>query len=111
MLVLVTDGACTQQVPMDWQDPSNDQKVVIAIMRLRATDTRDYRGPVFFNPGVSQASHQELIFTATDGCLLSGAWRIRHLGVERPWSAFPDCHREELCENSFATDSSTSKLK
>ncbi|KAK3335899.1 TAP-like protein-domain-containing protein [Cercophora scortea] len=41
-------------VPMDWQDPTEDLRVVLAIIRLRAataTNTSDYRGPVFFNPG------------------------------------------------------------
>ncbi|KUI59633.1 hypothetical protein VP1G_06887 [Cytospora mali] len=39
------------EVPMDWLEPENDQKVVIAIARLPATETNDYKGPVFFNPG------------------------------------------------------------
>lgn len=43
-------------VPMDWQDPSVDQRVVLAVVRRRATDTADYRGPVFFNPGGPGAS-------------------------------------------------------
>ncbi|KAK3989955.1 TAP-like protein-domain-containing protein [Cladorrhinum sp. PSN332] len=38
-------------VPMDWQDPSNEKRVILAIIRLRATNLTDYRGPVFFNPG------------------------------------------------------------
>ncbi|KAL8339750.1 hypothetical protein RB601_006051 [Gaeumannomyces tritici] len=38
-------------VPMDWLDPSNNSRVVLAVMRLRATNMTDYRGPVFFNPG------------------------------------------------------------
>ncbi|KZL64421.1 alpha/beta hydrolase fold family protein [Colletotrichum tofieldiae] len=38
-------------VPMDWQQPSDDRRVVLAITRIRATDTSDYRGPVIFNPG------------------------------------------------------------
>ncbi|KAK4231079.1 TAP-like protein-domain-containing protein [Podospora fimiseda] len=38
-------------VPMDWQDPSDDKRVVLAIIRLRASNLSDYRGPVFFNPG------------------------------------------------------------
>lgn len=40
------------EVPMDWLEPDDDgQHVVLAIIRLRATDTKDYKGPVFFNPG------------------------------------------------------------
>lgn len=40
-------------VPLDWLDPSDGARVIIAIIRLRATatDVDDYRGPVFFNPG------------------------------------------------------------
>lgn len=36
---------------MDWLDPSDDLRVVLAVIRLRATDTDNYRGPIFFNPG------------------------------------------------------------
>lgn len=36
---------------MDWLDPSDGSRVVLAVMRLRATNMTDYRGPVFFNPG------------------------------------------------------------
>lgn len=39
---------------MDWQEPSDDHRVVLAITRIRATDKSDYRGPVIFNPGVSK---------------------------------------------------------
>lgn len=39
------------EVPMDWLNPENGQNVVIAIARLPATDTNNYKGPVFFNPG------------------------------------------------------------
>ncbi|KAJ3561795.1 hypothetical protein NPX13_g8806 [Xylaria arbuscula] len=38
-------------LPMDWLDPTDEERVIIAVMRLRATDTSDYRGPVIFNPG------------------------------------------------------------
>lgn len=38
---------------MDWQQPTDDRRVVLAIARIRATDKSDYRGPVIFNPGVS----------------------------------------------------------
>ncbi|KAK1502020.1 hypothetical protein CTAM01_05458 [Colletotrichum tamarilloi] len=38
-------------VPMDWQEPSDDHRVVLAITRIRATDKLDYRWPVIFNPG------------------------------------------------------------
>lgn len=40
-------------VPMDWLDPSDDKgnRVVLAIMRLKATELDDYKGPIFFNPG------------------------------------------------------------
>ncbi|KAI1765668.1 alpha/beta-hydrolase [Hypoxylon sp. FL1150] len=40
-------------VPMDWLSPSEDahERVVLAVMRLRATELDDYKGPIFFNPG------------------------------------------------------------
>lgn len=40
-------------VPLDWLDPTEDDRVVLAVARLRATETKagDYKGPVFFNPG------------------------------------------------------------
>ncbi|OLN88180.1 putative hydrolase Mb2248c-like protein 1 [Colletotrichum chlorophyti] len=38
-------------VPMDWQKPTDDRRVILAISRIRATDESDYRGPVIFNPG------------------------------------------------------------
>ncbi|KAI1372506.1 alpha/beta-hydrolase [Hypoxylon crocopeplum] len=40
-------------VPMDWLDPSDDprERVVLAVIRIRATKLDDYKGPIFFNPG------------------------------------------------------------
>ncbi|KAI5918439.1 alpha/beta-hydrolase [Camillea tinctor] len=38
-------------VPMDWLDPSESERVTLAVIRLRATELDDYKGPVFFNPG------------------------------------------------------------
>lgn len=40
-------------VPMDWLSPSDDahERVVLAVIRLRATELDDYKGPIFFNPG------------------------------------------------------------
>ncbi|KAH8887118.1 alpha/beta-hydrolase [Thozetella sp. PMI_491] len=40
-------------VPMDWQDPSDDDRVILAVIRLRARDpsAANYRGPLIFNPG------------------------------------------------------------
>ncbi|KAK0656956.1 TAP-like protein-domain-containing protein [Cercophora newfieldiana] len=37
-------------IPMDWLNPSDAHRVILAIIRLRATAT-PRRGPVFFNPG------------------------------------------------------------
>lgn len=43
------------EVPMDWLEPESpsgqQQRVVLAIARLRAADNRGYGGPVFINPG------------------------------------------------------------
>ncbi|KAI0477095.1 TAP-like protein-domain-containing protein [Xylariaceae sp. FL0804] len=38
-------------VPLDWLDPSEDERVVLAVLRSAATARDDYRGPVFLNPG------------------------------------------------------------
>lgn len=38
-------------VPLDWLTPSDDHRVVLAIIRLPASNLTSYRGPVFFNPG------------------------------------------------------------
>ncbi|KAG7131280.1 putative hydrolase like protein [Verticillium longisporum] len=38
-------------VPMDWSNPSDNQRVVLAITRLPAVNKTDYRGPVIMNPG------------------------------------------------------------
>lgn len=37
---------------MDWVDPSDDQRVVLAITRIPAVNKTDYLGPVILNPGV-----------------------------------------------------------
>ncbi|CRK15438.1 hypothetical protein BN1723_010667 [Verticillium longisporum] len=52
-------------VPMDWQDPRSERRVVLAIARIRATDKTGYRGPVIFNPG---------------GPGGSGVWSLRNHG-------------------------------
>ena len=38
-------------VPMDWLDPTDDKRVVLAVSKIRATDTDNYKGVAFFNPG------------------------------------------------------------
>ncbi|KAI8306378.1 putative hydrolase [Colletotrichum sp. SAR11_240] len=46
------DGAnWTRKLPMNWLEPSDDRRVVVAVSRIRATDKSNYKGPVFFNPG------------------------------------------------------------
>lgn len=37
---------------MDWQNPASAGRVVIAVIRLPAKNLTDYKGSVFFNPGV-----------------------------------------------------------
>ncbi|KAK3362438.1 TAP-like protein-domain-containing protein [Lasiosphaeria hispida] len=65
-------------VPMDWQDPSDSLRVVLAIIRLRAASfpanttsspspNRAYRGPIIFNPG---------------GPGGSGIWALRDHGAD-----------------------------
>ena len=39
---------------MDWQEPSEDQRVVLGIIKLPAKSTDNPVSPVFFNPGVSR---------------------------------------------------------
>ncbi|KAK8086209.1 alpha/beta-hydrolase [Apiospora phragmitis] len=38
-------------VPLDWQDPSEEERVVLAVIRSQARTQQDYKGPVFLNPG------------------------------------------------------------
>ncbi|KAH6695041.1 TAP-like protein-domain-containing protein [Plectosphaerella plurivora] len=38
-------------VPMDWQNPSDDLRVVLAITRMPAVNRTNYLGPVILNPG------------------------------------------------------------
>jgi hypothetical protein len=37
---------------MDWQNPSDDLRVVLAITRIPAVNRTNYLGPVILNPGV-----------------------------------------------------------
>lgn len=39
-------------MPLDWLEPTEEQRVVLAVIRLEAKNKDDYRGPVFINPGV-----------------------------------------------------------
>ncbi|KAH7346432.1 hypothetical protein BKA65DRAFT_551338 [Rhexocercosporidium sp. MPI-PUGE-AT-0058] len=52
-------------VPLDWQDPSDDLRASIAMIRLNATDRKDYKGSLFINPG---------------GPGGSGVWYVKTLG-------------------------------
>ncbi|KAH7029557.1 Alpha/Beta hydrolase protein [Microdochium trichocladiopsis] len=54
-------------LPMDWLDPSDDLRIILAVIRLRADPDApgEYLGPVFFNPG---------------GPGGSGVWSIRDHG-------------------------------
>lgn len=48
------DGAyeCARlDVPMDWLDPSDYKRVILAVSKIKATDTDNYKGAAFFNPG------------------------------------------------------------
>ncbi|KAG0652086.1 hydrolase [Hyphodiscus hymeniophilus] len=38
-------------VPLDWLDPSEELRASIAVIRYNATDKKNYKGPVFINPG------------------------------------------------------------
>ena len=39
------------KVPLDWLQPFEDERVVLAIIKLPASDVETYKGPVFINPG------------------------------------------------------------
>jgi len=39
------------KVPLDWLQPSEHERVVLAIIKLPASDVESYKGPVFINPG------------------------------------------------------------
>lgn len=45
------------QVPLNWLEPTDDDRVVLAVIRAPAKNRKDYRGPVFVNPGVSYLVH------------------------------------------------------
>ncbi|KAH8677716.1 Alpha/Beta hydrolase protein [Xylariales sp. PMI_506] len=38
-------------LPMDWLDPSDEERVILAVIRAPAKSRTDYKGPVFINPG------------------------------------------------------------
>lgn len=40
------------KVPLNWIDPDEAQRVILAVIKLNATETEDYRGSVLINPGV-----------------------------------------------------------
>lgn len=41
------------QVPMDWLDPTEEQRVVLGVIKLAAKSKGKNFSPVFVNPGVS----------------------------------------------------------
>lgn len=46
----------TEQVPMDWQNPSEEQRVVLGVMKRPAKTTENLMPPLFINPGVSYSA-------------------------------------------------------
>ncbi|KAK8078468.1 alpha/beta-hydrolase [Apiospora saccharicola] len=38
-------------VPLDWQEPTDEERVVLAVIRSKAKTQQNYKGPVFVNPG------------------------------------------------------------
>lgn len=73
---------------MDWLDPTDGLRVVLAVIRLPAADRKNYGGPIFFNPGVGFAVHTSFRTISVLGiCILNnfaGTRRIRYLVHERP---------------------------
>ena len=80
-------------VPMDWINPTDDERVVLGVIKLKAstTNTTNYKGAVFFNPGGPGGSG---IFALRDrGAKLQGiignnhdliTWDPRGVGVTTP---------------------------
>ena len=38
-------------VPLDWLEPSGEERVVLAVIKLPAKHLESYNGPLFTNPG------------------------------------------------------------
>ncbi|TGO86804.1 hypothetical protein BPOR_0275g00070 [Botrytis porri] len=49
--VLSEDSWSWEAVPLDWLEPTNSSKVILAVLRKNATSKVDYKGPLFVNPG------------------------------------------------------------
>lgn len=49
-------GWLTEQVPMDWQNPSEEERVILGVMKRPAKTTENLMPPLFINPGVSYSS-------------------------------------------------------
>ena len=39
---------------MDWLDPTDEERVVLGVIKLAAKEKGSHLSPVFVNPGVSQ---------------------------------------------------------
>ena len=81
-------------VPMDWIDPTDDQRVILGVIKLKASTAKnasDYKGAVFFNPGGPGGSG---VYAMQDrGAKLQGiignnhdliSWDPRGVGVTLP---------------------------
>ncbi|KAH8592814.1 TAP-like protein-domain-containing protein [Bisporella sp. PMI_857] len=51
------------KVPMDWLEPKNASHFTLAVIRKNATSTKDYKGPLFVNPGGPGGSGVSMVKT------------------------------------------------
>ncbi|EPE06209.1 alpha beta hydrolase fold family [Ophiostoma piceae UAMH 11346] len=90
-------------VPMDWLEPTDDLRVVLAVVRLRATDKDNYHGPIFFNPGgpggsgiYSMLDHGELLQSVVGTSYDIITFDPRGIGSSTPridcWSSAQNYH-------------------
>ncbi|GJN69031.1 hypothetical protein PLICBS_003077 [Purpureocillium lilacinum] len=80
-----------EQVPMDWQNPSDKERVILGVTRLPARSTKNPLPPVFVNPGGPGGSGVYLVQKA--GSVLQAivgdnqdiiSWDPRGVGVSTP---------------------------
>ncbi|KAI8190027.1 hypothetical protein K4K54_012610 [Colletotrichum sp. SAR 10_86] len=75
------DGAnWIRKLPMNWLEPSDDRRVVVAVSRIRATDKSNYKGPVFFNPGEIIGENHDLISFDPRGIHQTGYDKLKYWG-------------------------------
>lgn len=69
-------------VPLDWQDPMDKRRAVLAILRRNATDTSNYLGPLFVNPGGPGGSAVEMVRDAGEAIQVSVGSNHDIIGID-----------------------------